>query len=76
MPIVANRMAASERVKLAAGELRHDSKATPDQIVQSRLATKPGEPGTWTRQMNVQNAPLTVRIRGRCTGLALLPPPP
>lgn len=23
-----------------------------------------GEPGTWTRRMNVQKAPLTVRIRG------------
>lgn len=111
MPIVANRMTASERAQLAAGELWHYSKATHRQIVQARLSGKQdepnalirlvaptgyqmdfwkflrdsmvwdiralngddfgsylyffmGEPGTWTRQVNVQKAPLTIRIRG------------
>jgi hypothetical protein len=32
-----------------------------------------GEPGTWTRRMNVQKAPLTIRIRGADL-LAAVPP--
>lgn len=32
-----------------------------------------GEPGTWTRRMNVQKAPLTIRIPGRAL-VAAVPP--
>ena len=111
MVVIANRMTAPERAKLAAGELWHFSKATPAQVVLAKLPGGPGlpnarirltaptgyqldfwkfvrdaavwdarammgpdfgkylyfflgEPGTWTRRMNVQKANLTIRIRG------------